>query len=227
MHLKKSVAAILLAGGSATRFGGTKNKVYMPLAGRPIISYSLRALDSHVEIDEIIIVVREGEERQLGELNLTKPYKIVYGGVTRRESVYHGLQATEADIVLIHDGARPFLKSYYISDCINVMDDYPGATIAIRSKDTVKLSYENQLVMRTTNRTNTWLVQTPQCFNRETLLYAHENFGDREATDDCMMLEYFRNPVKLISGDETNIKITTKNDLMLAEFILQEKQYLQ
>jgi len=231
MHLKKSVAGILLAGGSATRFGGTRNKVYLPIDGRAVLAYSLQALDAHPEIDEIIVVIREGEDESFNSLvrskiKSTKPLKVVYGGNSRRESVYNGLNATKADYVVIQDGARPFLKDYYITDCLRALEDYPGVAIATRSKDTVKLAYENGLVMRTTNRANTWLVQTPQCFRRDELVDVHVRFGSKEATDDCMMLEAFKKPVLLISGDENNIKITTRSDLFLAEYIRKENQYL-
>lgn len=222
MHLRKTVAGILLAGGSATRFGGSVNKVYLPLGGKSIISYSLDALDSHPEIDELIIVVREGEEQMMNTDRLRKPFKVIHGGSSRRGSVLNALMATDADYVVIQDGARPFLKEYYITDCLNALEDYPGTTIAVRSKDTVKIAYENQLVARTTVRTNTWLVQTPQAFRRSDLLSAHLEYTGIEATDDCMMLEKFRKDVLLISGEDTNIKITTKSDFALAEFILKD-----
>ena len=226
MHLRKKVAAIVLAGGTGSRFGGTGNKVYQPLNGKPVIMYSLEAFDSHPEVDEIIIVIREGEEDMLGRPALKKPYRIVTGGASRRESVYNGITATRADIVLIQDGARPFLKAYYITDCLKAIESHPGATIAVRSKDTVKLSYENNLVMRTTNRTNTWLVQTPQCFHRLVLVHAHEIFGPDDPTDDCVMLEKAKREVMLVSGDDTNIKITTRSDMILAEHILSEYRYV-
>ncbi|MBQ9387155.1 MAG: 2-C-methyl-D-erythritol 4-phosphate cytidylyltransferase [Lachnospiraceae bacterium] len=226
MHLRKSVAGILLAGGNATRFGGSINKVYLPLGGKPVISYSLEALDSHPEIDELIIVVREGEDSMIDTSRLRKPFKVIHGGSSRRGSVLNALMATDADLIVIQDGARPFLREYYITDCLNALDDYPGATIAVRSKDTVKIAFENQLVQRTPKRTNTWLVQTPQCFRRSDLVKAHLEYTGVEATDDCMMLEYFRKDVLLVSGDDTNIKITTKNDFSYAEYLLKEKIFV-
>ena len=223
MHLKKKVTAILLAGGSATRFGGGLNKVYLPMDGKPVIHYSLEALDSHNEIDDIVVVIREGEEGLIGQPILKKPWKIVYGGRTRSESVFNGLMATNSELVVIQDGARPFLKSYYITDCLNALDDYDGATVGIRSKDTVKIAFENQLISRTPVRTNTWLVQTPQCFKRDVLVECHMLYSGPEATDDCMLLEKQKKDVLIISGEDTNIKITTKSDLLYAEYILQEK----
>lgn len=226
MHLKKSVAGIVLAGGSGTRFGGAMNKVYMPLNGMPIIHYSLHALDNHPDVDEIILVVREGEENLVGNPVLRKPFKVIHGGASRSQSVFNGIMATKADIVIIQDGARPFLKEYYITDCLNAIDDYPGATVGMRTKDTVKIAFENQLVQRTTKRTNTWLVQTPQCFRREDLVGAHLNYIGPEPTDDCMMLERQKKDVMVISGDDTNIKITTKTDMFYAEYLLKEKIFV-
>lgn len=226
MHLKKKVAAIVLAGGSATRFGASVNKVYLSLNEKPVINYSLEAFDSIPEIDEIILVIRRGDEAMTAGLMIRKPFRTVYGGTTRKESVYNGITATNADIVLVHDGARPFLRSYYITDCLKAMDRYAGATIAVHPKDTVKLSYENHLVMRTTNRSNTWLVQTPQCFYRDVLIEAHQKYRDADVTDDCTLLEMDKRPVFLILGDDTNIKLTTKSDLILAERIIAERDYL-
>lgn len=227
MHLRNKVAGIVLAGGSGTRFGGNVNKVYQPLCGIPVINYSIKAFDLHSEVDEIIVVIREGDEEYLGEVTASKPLKIIHGGSSRSQSVFNGLMATKADIVLIQDGARPFLKQYYITDLLEVLDDYPGATMGMRSKDTIKIAFENQLVQRTTKRTNTWMVQTPQCFKREDLVNAHLNYIGPEPTDDCMMLERQKKDVKIVSGDDTNIKITTRNDMFYAEYLLKEKIFVE
>ena len=226
MHLGKTVAGIVLAGGTGSRFGGSMNKVYLSLRGLPVINYSINAMDAHPEIDEIVIVVKEGEEALLAPGALHKPFRIVTGGATRRQSVWNAVNATGADYVVIQDGARPFLKAYYISDCLTALEDYPAAAIGVRTKDTVKLAYENQLVMRTTNRMNTWLVHTPQCFVRDELIRAHLAYEGPEPTDDCMMMEYAKKSVMLVSGDYTNIKITTRSDMKYAEHIVDEKEHI-
>lgn len=255
MQHQKKTAAILLAGGSGTRFGSRTNKVYVHAGEKPIFQYGLEVFAEHPAVDEIVLVVKAGEEEQIKHLlsscmNVSlsdsekprksendskslsgsertresicgKPCKIVTGGATRQESVYHGLKATDADIVLIHDGARPLVQASYIDGCLAAMDTCHGATMAVRSKDTIKLADENNMVITTTKRANTWLIQTPQCFHREILLAAHEReMGNPEITDDCMLLELAGEPVKLVEGDYTNIKVTTAEDLALVEKFL-------
>lgn len=226
MHLRKTVAGIVLAGGTGSRFGGAMNKVYLQLRGLPVINYSINAMDQHMEIDEIVIVVKDGEQSLLDPGQLHKPFRIVTGGASRRQSVWNGINATGADYIVIQDGARPFLKAYYISDCLKALEEYPAAAVGVRSRDTVKLAYENQLVMRTTNRMNTWLVHTPQCFHRDELIKAHLSYQGPDPTDDCMIMEYAKKNVKLISGDYTNIKITMRSDMKYAEHIVDEKEHI-
>ena len=224
-NLSRRVAAILLAGGSGTRFGADKNKVYVEALGQPLIRYSLDVFAAHPLVDEVILVAREGEKEILESFPCGKPCRIVTGGATRQASVLHGLQATSADIVLIHDGARPLLQPEMIDHCLEVMGECHGATIAVRSKDTIKLTDDNGFVTMTTKRANTWIIQTPQCFNRSILLDAHQRFGaDPDITDDCMLLERAGEPVKLVEGDYTNIKVTTQEDLTLVENFLSERR---
>ena len=221
MYHDKKVAAILLAGGSGTRFGSKTNKVYVKAGEKPIFQYSLEVFDAHPAVDEIVLVVKQGEADIMQHLPCAKPCKITTGGATRQESVYHGLQATDADIVLIHDGARPLVQASYIDGCLAAMDICPGATMAVRSTDTIKLADENNMVVTTTKRANTWLIQTPQCFRRDVLLAAHEREkGNPDITDDCMLLELTGEPVKLVEGAYTNIKVTTAEDLALVEKFL-------
>ena len=217
MHYRKTVAAVIVAAGQGTRFGGSVNKVYQPLAGKPVIEYSIEVFDRHPEIDEIVLVVREGEESLTEGLSTITPVRKIFGGASRKESVHNGLLATYADIVLIHDGARPFVKESYITDCLTAMDEFHGATMAIRARDTVKIADSNNIVERTTDRAHTWLIQTPQCFRRETILLGHDTVAnDIGVTDDCQLLESMGYDVKLIPGDETNLKITSRNDIILA-----------
>lgn len=221
MTQKKKVAAILLAGGSGTRFGADKNKVYVEALGQPIFQYSLDVFAAHPRVDEIILVAKAGEEDFLARLTCAKHRRVVTGGDTRQESVLHGLLATDADIVLIHDGARPLVKASYIDACLDAIESCSGASVAVRSKDTIKLADENGIVQMTTKRANTWLIQTPQCFDRKLLLEAHEaQKGNPEITDDCMLLELVGERVQLVEGDYTNIKVTTPEDLALVESFL-------
>lgn len=219
----KRVSAVLLAGGSGTRFGADGNKVYVKANGVPILQYSMDVLQRHPGIDEWILVVKDGEQEIAEQLRRERPWHLVTGGSTRQESVLHGIEAASGDIVLIHDSARPMIRPEYVTRCIQTMEEAPGCTVAVRSKDTIKLSDENGFVTQTTVRANTWIVQTPQCFRRDVLMAAHERFRETPGiTDDCMLLELAGHPVKLVEGDYTNIKVTTPEDLDLAEAFLRE-----
>ena len=147
---------------------------------------------------------------------------MIVGGNSRQETVYNCIQQTEADIVVIHDGARPAIKQEYINQCIEAMKDYKGATVGVRSKDTIKITDENNIVIQSTQRSNTWMIQTPQCFERKILLELHKKYKTEKVTDDCMLLEKNKNKVKILEGDYTNIKITTYEDLEIMKKIIRK-----
>ncbi len=225
MFQGKRVTAVLLAGGSGSRFGGSRNKVYVPAAGKPLLEYSRQVLDESPLVDDLILVSRPEDAEEIRELaaRCRKPVQQIAGGATRQESVYHALAADCGEIVLIQDGARPMLKPRYVQECVAAMAVCPGATVAVRSKDTIKLADADGMVRCTTRRADTWLTQTPQCFLRDVLLEGHRQAGkDPEITDDCMLLERMGQPVKLVEGDYTNIKVTTAEDLILAESFLRQ-----
>ena len=120
--------------------------------------------------------------------------------------------------MLIHDGARPKIKKEYIDNSLIEMKNYKGTTVAVKSKDTIKICDDNGVVIETTNRANTYLVQTPQCFDRKLLKELHEKYeNDESITDDCMILEKLGYKIKIIPGDYTNIKVTTFDDLKICE----------
>ena len=143
------------------------------------------------------------------------------GGSHRQESVFNALKLSSSDIVVIHDGARPMIRQEYIVNSLLELNNFPGTSIAVKSKDTIKITDDNGVVTQTTQRSNTWVIQTPQCFNREILMncYLDQKISEN-LTDDCMLLEQAGHRIKLISGDYTNIKITTQEDIrILAELI--------
>lgn len=218
----KTVTGIIVAAGNSTRFGQGRNKNLFEVNEKPIIAYSIEVLNKNKKINDIILVIKP-EEREYFEdiqkiIKLDKPIKYVNGGETRMESVYNALKETNSDIVIIHDGARPRIKEEYIDRCLEAMEEFKGATVAVKSKDTIKICDDNGVVIETTKRANTYLIQTPQCFNREILLDLHEKFkGDNEITDDCMVLEKGGYSIKVVEGDYTNIKVTTFDDLHLVE----------
>lgn len=223
----KKVTAVILAAGSSTRFGKTTNKNLEVIHGKTVLSYSIQAFSQNKYIDDIIITAKETDMTTIHDIlnkeKLNKNIKIVLGGKTRNESVKNSIEKTESDIVIIHDGARPAIKQKYIDECIENMTNFKGVTIGVRSKDTVKISDCNNIVVNTTKRNNTWLTQTPQCFDRRILLDMHNKFKNDEVTDDCMLLEKNGYNVKIIEGDYTNIKITTYEDIDIIKKFLKNR----
>ncbi len=213
----KSVTAIILVAGNSTRFGKNKNKNLELINGKSVLSYSLKEFNDNGYVDNIIVTVKKEDmdnvKMIIKEQLLIKKIDIVFGGSTRQQSVYNSIKDTKADIVIIHDGARPAIKQEYISECIESMEDFKGATVGVKSKDTIKIADDNNIVTSTTKRSNTWIIQTPQCFDRKILLDMHEKFKSEEVTDDCMLLEKGEHKVKIIEGDYTNIKVTTAEDI--------------
>ena len=222
----KTVTAIVLIAGNSTRYGKNTNKNFELLNKKPVFTYSIDAFDRNKYIDNIILVCKEDEINKTIKYikNLNKDIKIITGGETRQESVYNGIINTDEDIVIIHDGARPLIKQEYINKCIEEIGKYKGATIGVRSKDTIKISDENNVVINTTERNNTWIIQTPQCFERNVLLKMHEEYKEEEVTDDCMLLEKGEYQVKIIEGDYTNLKITTSEDLKIIKEIIKTEK---
>lgn len=218
---KKTVTAIVLAAGNSTRFGKNRNKNFEIINGKHIVSYSLEAFDKNIYIDNIIVAIKECEMKQVQSIinsqSLTKKVDMIIGGNTRKQSVYNCIKNINSDIVIIHDGARPLIKQQYITNCIENMKNFKGVTIGTKSKDTIKIADNNNTVINTTNRNNTWVIQTPQCFDRSTLLDMHEKYKNDDVTDDCSLLEKNGYQVKIIPGDYSNIKITTSEDLNIVK----------
>ena len=224
MYNKKTVTAIILVAGNSIRYGKNINKNFEIINGKSVLAYSLSAFNQNPYIDNIIVTIKENEIDEVKNIidkeHLIKDIDIVIGGNTRKESVYNSIKKTSSDIVIIHDGARPLIKQEYINNCIENMKDFKGVTIGTKSKDTIKITDENDIVVNTTNRTNTWIIQTPQCFDRLTLLNVHEKYKNEDVTDDCSLLEKDNYQIKIISGDYSNIKITTSGDLNIIKSFL-------
>lgn len=220
----KTVTAIILVAGNSTRFGQNRNKNFELVNGKSILSYSINAFDKNNYIDNIIVVIKQDDKKTVEQIidkeNIIKKTNIVLGGNSRQESVYNAIKNLASDIVIIHDGARPAIKQEYINNAIEEMANFKGVTIGVKSKDTIKITDDNGIVLSTTKRSNTWIIQTPQCFNREILLNLHEKYKDTEVTDDCMLLEKEDYKIKIIEGDYTNIKVTTYEDInIISEFL--------
>ena len=228
------VSAVIVAGGNSTRFGAGKNKTLMFLDGKPDVSYSLRAVLKSIKTDELSVAAKSGEEKAVEEMidecrremdpcspGFSKPSRVVTGGQERSESVLNALKAANGEIVLIQDGARPFITEEMIEKCLEGLKTADGVTMAKGATDTVKLSDDDLCVVSTTERSKTFNVQTPQGFYREALIELHtKRDSTLPATDDCILLEEAGMKVRLIPSDEINLKITMPDDLALAEFYL-------
>lgn len=220
----KKVTGIILAAGNSTRYGTNQNKNLEMIKGKQVIEYSLLCMEKNKYIDDILLVIRKCDEiaikKILEKRTYNKEIKMVIGGNTRAESVYHGLCQIKTDFVLIQDGARPNMKQRYINECLKTIEEQKidGVSIAVKSKDTIKITDENGMVTYTTKRANTWLIQTPQCFVTKELKNAYKKTKMEEnITDDCMLIEMQNKKVKLIQGEYSNIKLTTKEDKKILE----------
>lgn len=231
------IAAVCLAAGQGKRMESKIQKQYLLIQDKPVLYYALKAFqDSPVQ--EVILVVGAGEEEYcrkeiVDTYGFTKVKAIVTGGKERYHSVFHGLQAvTEADYVLIHDGARPFLTQEIIARCMEGAKEYKACVAGMPVKDTIKLADDEQNIESTPQRSKVWMIQTPQAFDYAlikdayTILIEQENQGIQTAipvTDDAMVVEYFMNQkVHLVYGSYENIKITTPEDMRIAEALLKK-----
>ncbi len=224
------VTAIVLAGGRGSRMNSDIPKQYMPLGKKPVLYYSLQAFEESPADDIILVAGKEDldycRQEFISRFGFRKIRRIVAGGKERYDSVKNGLDAiqqeTESDIVLIHDGARPCVSADIILRCIEDARQYRACTAAVPSKDTVKIADVSGFVSQTPDRSSVWLIQTPQAFSLPLLRGAYENMAadinGAPVTDDAMVIErYTEAKVKLTMGGYENIKITTPEDLVLAE----------
>lgn len=224
-------ASIVVAAGKGTRMGSEKRKQYQELKGKPVLLYPLQVLEESKSISRIVLVVPPGEVEFCSELlekyNIKKIHNIVEGGETRGESVYNGLSALPEDVelVAVHDGARPFLKFELLEQLIKEAYFYRAAVTAVRVKDTIKMSDDDEFVEITLPREKLWAIQTPQVFDQKLLRECYEGALQVNliGTDDSYLVECFGHKVKIVEGDYDNIKITTVEDLSAAEAILNKK----
>ena len=212
------------------RMGSDRNKLLLQLRSKPLIAWTLLAAEASSSIAWIGIITQLVDwadmEAILALLALTKPVQLIQGGSTRQESVYNGLQAlpTAAEQVLIHDGARCLATSDLLDRCAAEMRHCPGLIAAVPVKDTIKVVNETGLIQSTPDRRQLWAAQTPQGFDVQLLKQCHTE-GRRqgwEVTDDAALFEKCGLPVRIVEGEETNLKVTTPGDLAIAEFILRQ-----
>lgn len=225
------IVAIVLAAGHGRRMNSDIHKQYMLLCGRPVLYYSLHALEESA-VDEVVLVAGAGEVSYCREMivekyGFQKIVSVIEGGRERYHSVYKGLRALTEDTeyVLIHDGARPFLTEKIIEDTIEAVKEYKACVVGMPVKDTIKQADSRQFAEQTLDRSSLWAVQTPQAFSRDIVWKAYSMLMEHEipVTDDAMVVETFLHcPVKLIEGSYRNIKITTPEDLLTAEAFCRE-----
>lgn len=226
--------AIVLAAGRGKRMQSDVAKQYLLVRNKPVLYYSLKAFQDSL-VDEIILVTAESEiayckDEIVEKYAFSKVTQIVAGGKERYHSVHNGLKACEdADIVLIHDGARPFVDDAIIARNINTVKEYGACVTGMPVKDTIKISDAEGFVQETPRRDLIWTIQTPQTFRYDLIRNAYDTFLNNEeencklynVTDDAMVAELFGGlKVKLVEGSYNNVKITTPEDMVLAEAIL-------
>lgn len=226
---------LIPAAGSGKRMGADRNKLLLKVRSQTIIAWTLLAAQQASAISWIGVISQPMDWPDLkaiiANLKLTKPVELIAGGSTRQESVYNGLQAlpAAAEQVLIHDGARCLITPDLFNACAEAIRHCPGLIAAVPVKDTIKVVDENGIIQSTPNRQQLWAAQTPQGFDVKLLKQCHDQ-GVREGwevTDDAALLEKCGIPVRIVPGEETNLKVTTPQDLAIAEFILHNRNFTQ
>lgn len=227
LHSNEKIVAVVLAGGKGNRMNSPIQKQYMLLGGKPLLYYSLKAFEDS-EVDEIILVSGEEEycrTQIIDPFCLRKVTTIVNGGKERYESVYRALTAIkDCSYVLIHDAARPFLTQEIIRDTIDTVIASNACAVGMPAKDTIKIVDSDSFIRVSPDRSMVWQIQTPQAFRFDLIWEAYSvlmQSEDKNVTDDTGVLEkFYPYPVKLIKGSYRNIKVTTPEDIILAETLL-------
>jgi 2-C-methyl-D-erythritol 4-phosphate cytidylyltransferase len=226
-YKNKKVTLILVAAGKGTRLNSKVKKQYLLIKDKPVIYYSLHFFENNQSIDEVIIVTSKEDvlyckEEVVLKYGFEKVKNIVAGGEERYQSVFAGLEAVKnTDIVLIHDAARPFLTPEIIDNVIENALLYKAAVPAVNVKDTIRVADKHMFSENTPNRDLLWAIQTPQAFDYHLLLQAYnalfaEKHEKLNITDDAMVIEsMLKIKVKITQGDYRNIKITTKEDIVV------------
>lgn len=221
------ISAIVLAGGRGKRMNYHKSKQFIEIKGKPVLVYTLEKFIYNKSIDEVILVLPEDEvdycKKEVLQRYSLKVDRIVIGGKERQDSVFNALEAMEkANIVLIHDGARPFISEKIIEEGIKYANIYGAAAPGVTPKDTIKVKNEDNISVDTPDRNTLVAVQTPQCFKYDEIYQCHRKIKEENAivTDDTSVVEKYGHKVYLYEGDYTNIKITTPEDLILAERLI-------
>ncbi len=223
------VSAVIVSAGNSSRMGGV-NKQFLEIEGMPVLARTISVFQKSNQIDEIVVVTRECDIAAVSELvdkyDFNKVSSIVKGGETRQFSVYNGVISTakNADFVAIHDGARPLVTEKVIIDTLSIAFEFDAAATGVRVKDTVKQVNDCDDIIATPDRAYLRFIQTPQIFNKQLYIDAVNTVeNSKDFTDDCMLIEAYGKTVKYVDGDYENIKITTPEDIELAESFLKRR----
>ena len=223
------VSVIIVAGGSGKRMNSTVAKQYIQLNGREILSHTIDCFENCSHIDNIVLVVGAADieyvqSEIVNKYNYKKISNVISGGAERQHSVYNGLKALplDTDIVLVHDGVRPFVRNQDILNIISQTAVYGSCVLGVKVKDTIKVCDGNGYVINTPDRSFLWSAQTPQSFQYSILMDSYNQaFSDSFlGTDDSMLVERAGHKIKMIEGSYDNIKITTPEDLYIGNSIL-------
>ena len=228
------ITAIVLAAGSGSRMKSKTKKQFMEIKGKPVIWYSLFEFEKS-RVDEIILVTGKEDidycKKEIVEkYNLKKIKNVVAGGSERYESVYNGLKQVTGNIVLIHDGARPLINNEIIERSIEGTIKSDACVVGVPVKDTIKRANKEGYIIDTPNRSELWITQTPQSFKTDLVKMAYKKMKEElekgnttlNITDDAMVVEEFTtNQVRFVQGDYKNIKVTTPEDIDIAELFIE------
>lgn len=225
------VDVIIVAAGSGSRMKVNINKQFLRIKYKPLIVWSIEKFYNHPQVDNITIAIRQRDEEFMKDILKEygfKNIKLVYGGRERQHSIYNCIkEINDTDILIIHDGARPFISDEIIDSCIYETHRYGCTCVGVPAKDTIKVINEKNLVISDTpNRDTLWCAQTPQSFKFDIIKKAHEHAHENniEATDDSSLVEMMGHEVRMIMGSYSNIKITTPEDLRYAKFLLHNEK---
>lgn len=223
------ISAIILAGGKGKRMGADVSKQFIKLKDKPIIYHTIKRFSENSKVDNIVVVL-PSDEIEYFKKNILDKYslkidKIVAGGTERQDSVYNALKSienTDTEIVLIHDGARPFISDNIIEKGIEYAKIYGAAAPGVMPKDTIKIKDENNFAISTPKRSDLVAIQTPQIFKYSEIMSCHEKvkLNKESVTDDTMVAEKYGYKVYIYEGEYTNIKVTTPEDLILGEKLI-------
>lgn len=229
--MNSKICVLIPAAGEGSRLESSVKKPYLTLGQKPILARTIQQFEQNTGVDEIFVIVNEADF-DICNTTVLEPYAfqkvrgLVAGGATRQLSVYNGMRALPADtdFVIVHDGVRPFVTDETIFACLDAAAAWGAAVAAVPAKETIKIANAEGFIVETPNRERLWTVQTPQVFRKSLLAEAHRTAAEKQlaATDDAVLIEQLGYPVKLVKGSYANLKITTPEDLRIAEAFLAE-----